>query len=333
MGTRSPAPAAGESGSVPEGATHVAWDRSDPAPSELVDGRVRRRRRRGSRIPSLGPLGGRGVPGRALGLRLDDQRLHRRPTPTARSTPLPLTSRSTPTRTAPGPDVYGAMKVACEQAGDRRRRRGRWWSGRGSSSGRATGRAGSATGPTGSPTAARCSPRLARRPGAGHRRARPRGLAGRLRRGSGTTGVFDGTGPGDAAGRTSWRRSPTGSARRPTALDLGRQDFLAEHDGRALGWVRVTAAVAATAGVRRDDVDRLRAVLRRRAATGGRSPTPPATPWPGCASTPTRPAPAHPRAGGRGARRLARPVAVRQGRFSVLKATLGHRCPVRRGSR
>ena len=147
----------GESGPVPDGATHVAWDRNDPVPSALVDGTtfdaVVDVARHPSRVRSAVAVfpAAHWVFVSTISVYTDDSTPHG--TVETLPTHEPI---HTDEDLASGPHVYGAMKVACEQAvtdgaGSW------WWSGRVSSSGRVTRPAGSATGPTGSPPAARCS--------------------------------------------------------------------------------------------------------------------------------------------------------------------------------
>ena len=63
----------GTSGSVPDGARLVVWDRTEPVPAELADELRRGRRRRP--LPVVDAVGRGGFPQRPLGLRLHRQRL------------------------------------------------------------------------------------------------------------------------------------------------------------------------------------------------------------------------------------------------------------------
>ena len=107
----------GESGSVPDGATHVAWDRNDPAPSSLVDGDGFDAVVDVARHPSWVRSAVEAFPEAhwvfvsTISVYTDDST----PNGTVDTLPThePIHTDEDP---ASGPDVYGAMKVACEQA-------------------------------------------------------------------------------------------------------------------------------------------------------------------------------------------------------------------------
>ncbi|MGH3306937.1 MAG: NAD-dependent epimerase/dehydratase family protein [Nocardioides sp.] len=107
----------GESGSVPEGTTHVAWDRNDPAPSALVDGARFDAVVDVARHPSWVRSAVAAFPEAhwvfvsTISVYTDDST----PNGTVDTLPThePIHTDEDP---ASGPDVYGAMKVACEQA-------------------------------------------------------------------------------------------------------------------------------------------------------------------------------------------------------------------------
>jgi 2'-hydroxyisoflavone reductase len=106
----------GESGSVPQGATHVAWDRNDPAPSALVDGTRFDAVVDVARHPSWVRSAVAAFPDAhwvfvsTISVYTDDSA----PNGTVDTLPThePIHTDEDP---ASGPDVYGAMKVACEQ--------------------------------------------------------------------------------------------------------------------------------------------------------------------------------------------------------------------------
>ena len=252
----------GESGPVPDGATHLPWDRdTTTSPAAIADGGLGRRRRRDP-APLARPSRGRGDRRRALGVRLDDQRLPRQLLPRHGS--------------ARRPDHRGR--------GPRRRPRGlRRHEGR-----VRAGRAG----------ARRV---VGDRPARPHRRPRRpdrtlrllAAAAGARRRGAGARPPDD-AGPGDRRTRprergcsTSPSPAPPASStrsgsRRPFAdllagvaagvgspdpdLTWVEPDFLEAHDVAALGRRRLTAAVAAATGVRRHAGARPRSGRGRRAA-------------------------------------------------------------------
>ena len=107
----------GESGSVPQGATHVAWDRREPAPSALVDGAEFDAVVDVARHPSWVRSAVAAFPDAhwvfvsTISVYTDDST----PNGTVDTLPThePIHTDEDP---ASGPDVYGAMKVACEQA-------------------------------------------------------------------------------------------------------------------------------------------------------------------------------------------------------------------------
>ena len=107
----------GESGPVPEGATHVAWDRTQPVPSALVEGRdfdaVVDVARHPSRVRSAVAAfpDAHWVFVSTISVYTDDSP----PNGTVETMPThePI---HTDEDLASGPDVYGAMKVGCEQA-------------------------------------------------------------------------------------------------------------------------------------------------------------------------------------------------------------------------
>lgn len=106
----------GESGSVPEGARHVAWDRNDPAPAELaaeefdavVD--VARHPSRVRRAVETFPRA-HWVFVSTINVYADESTPKGRPGTLALHDPI-----HTDEDPMSGPEVYGAMKVACEQA-------------------------------------------------------------------------------------------------------------------------------------------------------------------------------------------------------------------------
>ena len=107
----------GESGPVPDGATHVAWDRTDPVPSALVDGTtfdaVVDVARHPSRVRSAVAVfpAAHWVFVSTISVYTDDSTPHG--TVETLPTHEPI---HTDEDLASGPHVYGAMKVACEQA-------------------------------------------------------------------------------------------------------------------------------------------------------------------------------------------------------------------------
>ena len=107
----------GESGSVPEGAAHVAWDRRDTAPSGLVDGNGFDAVLDVARHPSWVRSAVAAFPDAhwvllsTISVYTDDST----PQGTVDTLPThePIHTDEDP---ASGPEVYGAMKVACEHA-------------------------------------------------------------------------------------------------------------------------------------------------------------------------------------------------------------------------
>jgi 2'-hydroxyisoflavone reductase len=107
----------GESGSVPKGATHVAWDRQEAVPSALVDGPAFDAVVDVARHPSWVRSAVASFPDAhwvfvsTISVYTDDST----PQGTVATLPThePIHTDEDP---ASGPDVYGAMKVACEQA-------------------------------------------------------------------------------------------------------------------------------------------------------------------------------------------------------------------------
>ena len=103
----------GVSGDVPDGATLLTWDRAEEPPAELAgeyDAVVDVSRRPSHVRRAVGCR-----PGRALGVRVDRQRLRRRRVPGGPGT-LPLHEPITDdVDLATDPEAYGPMKVACEQ--------------------------------------------------------------------------------------------------------------------------------------------------------------------------------------------------------------------------
>jgi nucleoside-diphosphate-sugar epimerase len=107
----------GESGSVPEGARHVVWDRNYPAPSTLVEGAELDAVVDVARHPSWVRSAVAAFPDAhwvfvsTISVYTDDSI----PNGTVDTLPThePIHTDEDP---ASGPDVYGAMKVACEQA-------------------------------------------------------------------------------------------------------------------------------------------------------------------------------------------------------------------------
>ena len=107
----------GESGLVPEGATHVIWDRRDEAPSTLLDGDGFDAVVDVARHPSWVRSAVAAFPEAhwvfvsTISVYTDDST----PQGTVDTMPThePIHTDEDP---ASGPDVYGAMKVACEQA-------------------------------------------------------------------------------------------------------------------------------------------------------------------------------------------------------------------------
>ena len=107
----------GESGPVPDGATHVAWDRNDPVPSALVDvspfDAVVDVARHPSRVRSAVAAfpDAHWVFVSTISVYTDDSTPHGAVDTLPTHEPI-----HTDEDLASGPHVYGAMKVACEQA-------------------------------------------------------------------------------------------------------------------------------------------------------------------------------------------------------------------------
>ena len=107
----------GESGSVPEGAAHFLWDRTDPAPPALVDGIPFDAVVDVARHPSWVRSAVAALPGphwvfvSTISVYTDDSAPHG--TVDTLPTHEPI---HTDEDLASGPHVYGAMKVGCEQA-------------------------------------------------------------------------------------------------------------------------------------------------------------------------------------------------------------------------
>jgi 2'-hydroxyisoflavone reductase len=107
----------GESGSVPQGATHVAWDRTEPVPAALVDGTRFDAVVDVARHPSWVRSAVAAFPDAhwvfvsTISVYTDDS------TPVGTVDTLPTHEPiHTDEDLASTPDLYGAMKVGCEQA-------------------------------------------------------------------------------------------------------------------------------------------------------------------------------------------------------------------------
>ena len=257
----------GESGSVPEGAAHVAWDRRDTAPSGLVDGNGFDAVVDVARHPSWVRSAVAAFPDAhwvfvsTISVYTDDST----PQGTVDTLPThePIHTDEDP---ASGPEVYGAMKVACEQAVT---------DGAGSS---VVIRPGLIVGPGDRSGRFSYWPnRIAEggevlAPGSPDERVQVidvRDLASWLvdcAESPGDRGVprdRPGDEPGGLPGAGRRRRR---TRRAGPALDLGRPGIPRRARRGSVGRPPVTPGVAAAAGVRVVDVGRRRGVVRRRAA-------------------------------------------------------------------
>ena len=252
----------GESGPVPDGATHLPWDRADDPPAALVDG--------GwdavvdvTRLPSHARSARRGRSGRALGVRLDDQRLHRQLL-AGDGAAGRADHRGRRPRRGPGGLRRHEGRLRTGRAGARRvvRRRAPRPHRRPRRPDRTVRLLAAAAGARrrGAGT------RHARRRGPGDRRTRPGDLAARPRRGAHDRRLRRGR-PTDAVRRLlAGVAAGVGSRAR---AHVGRPGLPRGARGRAVGRRRLAAAVAAAPGVRRH------AGARPRTGRGGRAAAPP----------------------------------------------------------
>ncbi len=250
----------GRSGEVPDGTRHVVWDRADDVPADLAaedfDAVVDV-----SRIPSHVRKAVAAWPGCALGVRVDDQRVRRQRDARPRHRRPARRGHRRGPRPARGPRGLRPDEGLLRERRDRRRR----------AVDGGPARADRRPGRPDRPLRLLAGAAGRRRPGARARRTRRTACSSSTcatsRSGSCAASRTARPASTTASGRrrlraTCSRRRPRASAPAPELVWTG-QDFLAEQKVEPWMGDGGAAAVAAAAGVRRDDHPPLRPLRRR----------------------------------------------------------------------